>query len=159
MIIFQGTFDPFTTGHLEIVRRAHRLFGAVRVLLLVNPDKTPLFSVEERKEMIAAAVADLPGVSVDSYDGLLVDYMRARGLTVCVRGVRNKQDAAYELHNAQLSRALYPALHTLFFPCETARAQISSSAVKAACQTGQLPDGWVPPVVQKKLAEKFSLSN
>ena len=66
MIIFQGTFDPFTSGHLEIVKQARALFGQVRVLLLVNPDKTPLFSVEERKKMIAASVADLPGVSVDS---------------------------------------------------------------------------------------------
>ena len=157
MIIFQGTFDPFTNGHLEVVKQARALFGAVRILLLVNPDKTPLFSVEERKEMIAEAVAGSPQVSVDSYGGLLVDYMRARDLTVCVRGVRNAEDAAYELHNAHLSGALYPALHTFYLPCPAALKEVSSSAVKTACQTGRLPDGWVPPAVQKKLAEKFSL--
>ena len=156
-VIFQGTFDPFTNGHLEIVKKARALFGQVRVLLLVNPDKTPLFSVAERKEMITAAVADLPGVSVDSYEGLLVDYMRARNLTVCVRGVRNAQDAAYELHNAHLSQSLYPALHTLFLPCSNGLTQISSSAVKEMCRTGILPSGWVLPAVQQKLSEKFSL--
>jgi pantetheine-phosphate adenylyltransferase len=143
---------------LEIVKQAYALFGSVRILLLINPDKTPLFSVEERKEMISQAVADLPGVSVDSYNGLLVDYMRARNLTVCVRGVRNGADASYELHNAHLSQSLYPVLHTLFLPCPAALKEISSSCVKAACQTGRLPDGLLPASVVKKLAEKFLLS-
>ena len=156
MIIFQGTFDPFTNGHLEIVEKAHVLFGAVRVLLLVNPDKVPLFSIEERKHMIRTAVANIPNVSVDSYEGLLVDYMRANDLTTCVRGVRNATDAAYELHNAHLSQAIFPPLNTLFLPCSIASMQISSSAVKKACQTGSLPSRWVPPIVQEKLTEKFS---
>ena len=157
MIIFQGTFDPFTSGHLEIVKQARALFGQVRVLILVNPDKTPLFSVEERKKMITEAVADLSGVSVDSDEGLLVDYMRVRGLTTCVRGVRNRADAAYELHNAHLSQALYADLCTLFFPCSAQSREISSSAVKAACQAGTLPVDWVPAAVRTYLARKFPL--
>ncbi len=155
MIVFQGTFDPFTNGHLEIVKKAHALFGAVRVLLLINPDKTPLFSVEERKEMIQLAVADIPNITVDSYEGLLVDYMRKHNLTICVRGVRNAEDAAYELHNAHLSQALFSSLYTFFLPSSDGFAEISSSAAKAACQTGRLPVDWLPPVVQQKLTEKF----
>ena len=157
MIIFQGTFDPFTYGHLEIVKQARTLFGEVRILLLINPDKAPLFSMDERKKMIAAAVADLPGVSVDSYDGLLVDYMRAHGLTTCVRGVRHAEDVAYELNNAHISQTLFPSLYTFFLPCAGALSVISSSVVKTACQAGHLPANWVPPAVQVYLAKKFPL--
>ena len=107
--------------------------------------------------MMTAAVADLTGVSVDSFSGLLVDYMRAHGLSVCVRGVRNAADAEYELHNAHLSQALYPELFTLFLPCPAMLKEVSSSAVKSACQKGNLPTNWVPTIVQNKLAEKFPL--
>ena len=154
-VIFQGTFDPFTNGHLAVVKQALQLFGQVRILLLVNPDKTPLFLLDERKELIQAATADLPGVSVDSFDGLLVDYMRAHHLTVCVRGVRSAEDAAYEMHNDHLSQALYPALYTLLIACPGAYQAVSSSAVKAACMQGNLPAGWVPEVVEQALKQKF----
>ena len=156
IIIFQGTFDPFTNGHLAILKTALSLFGQVRVLLLINPDKKPLFSVQERIDMIRAATADLPGVSVDSFGGLLVDYMRTHHLTVCVRGVRNEADAAYELQNAHLSQALYSNLHTLFIACPAEFALISSSAVKTACAQGALPVNWVPRAVQTELHKKFS---
>ena len=154
-VIFQGTFDPFTNGHLAVLKTALDLFGQVRVLLLINPDKKPLFSVQEREEMIKQIAADLPGVSVDHFDGLLVDYMRAHNLTTCVRGVRNEQDAAYELHNAHLSQQLYPDLCTLFIPAETAFVPVSSSAAKIAYQNQTLPLNWLPEGVQQRLAKKF----
>ena len=157
MIVFQGTFDPFTNGHLAVVKTALALFGQVRILLLINPDKTPLFSVEERIKMIRAATADLPGVSVDSFDGLLADYMRAHQLCVCVRGVRSEQDAAYELHNAHLSQALYPSLYTLLIACPDAFLHISSSALKTLCAQKEIPTGWVPLAVEKQITKKFSL--
>lgn len=153
--VYQGTFDPFTSGHLSVVRTALSVFDEVVVLLLVNPGKTPLFSVEERKEMIRGAVADSPNVRVESYDGLLADYMRLHGLTCCVRGVRNAADAAYELENHSLSRAFYPALQTLLLPCAPQWQSLSSSAVKAACACGRLPLGWVPSSIQQKLKEKY----
>ena len=156
-VIFQGTFDPFTNGHLAIVKSMLELFGAVRILLLINPDKTPIFSVQERKEIIQAATAGLTGVSVDSFDGLLVDYMRPRGLTICARGIRNVTDAAYEIHNAHLSQALYPCLCTLFFPCPAEWSQVSSSAVKGACQSGTFPTKWLPVETQPIVAAKFNL--
>ena len=156
-VIYQGTFDPLTNGHLNIIKKALDLFGHVRVLLLVNPDKQPLFSVQERKEMIAAATADLPGVSIDSDSGLLVDYMRRHGTSVCVRGVRNAEDRAYELHNHALSKQLYPDIETILLPCDPQWHAVSSSAVKAACTEGRLPSEWVPPAVLAALKKKFSL--
>lgn len=142
-VIFQGTFDPFTNGHLDILQKALALFGQVRVLLLVNPDKKPLFSLEERKEMIARATQHLSGVSIDSSEGLLVDYMRTHHLTTCVRGVRNQTDAAYELYNAHLSKQLYPALTTCLIASSKATQAISSSAVKQAWAQGVCPENWV----------------
>lgn len=154
-VIFQGTFDPFTSGHLAVLKDALAVFGRVRVLLLVNPDKKPLFSLRERREMIVAVTADLPGVSVDASDGLLVDYMRAHGLRRCVRGVRNGADAEYELKNHRLSQALYAELQTVLLPCPAEWKDISSSSVKAACARGRVPRGWAPPPVREKLAEKY----
>lgn len=153
--VYQGTFDPFTGGHLSVLRVARALFDEVVVLLLVNPAKQPLFSLPERLEMVRRAVADLPGVTADSAEGLLVEYMRPRGITFCVRGVRNAQDAAYELKNHSLSQALYPPLQTLLLPCAPQWQAVSSSAVKAACALGRLPRAWVPQAVARKLQEKY----
>lgn len=154
-VIFQGTFDPFTSGHLEVVKHALSVFEEVRVLLLINPDKTPLFSLEERTEMIRQSVAPWPQVSVDSYDGLLVDYMRQHGYRACVRGVRNAQDALYELNNHHLSQQIEPGLYTFFLPCDNTYAAVSSSTVKEACAAGQLPAAWVPEPVLAYLKKKF----
>ena len=156
LVIFQGTFDPFTNGHLAVVKTALDWFGKVRILLLVNPDKKPLFSLEERKEMIAAATAHLPDVSVDSFEGLLVDYMRAHHVNICVRGVRNSTDAAYEMENHALSSRLYPALQTVLISCPPPLRKISSSAIKEQCQQGFFPSDGVPPEVLPFLQKKFS---
>lgn len=153
--VYQGTFDPFTSGHLAVLKDALAVFDEVIVLLLVNPAKKPLFSVQERKDMIAASVADLPGARVDSYGGLLADYMQARGLRVCVRGVRNGADFAFELESHRLSRAFYPALQTVFLPCAPQWEALSSSALKAACARGRAPRAWAPAPVIKKLEEKY----
>ncbi len=155
-VIFQGTFDPFTCGHLAVLTQALAVFGQVRVLLLINPDKKPLFSVDEREKLIREITADFPGVSVDHFDGLLVDYMRARGLTVCVRGVRNQTDAAYELRNHQLSSALYPSLKTFLFACRPEWSAVSSSQVKEMYQQGCLPAAWAPETVRRALSKKLS---
>ena len=154
-VVYQGTFDPFTQGHLAVLKEALHRFSAVRILLLVNPEKKPLFSVQERKEMIAAATAGLKGISIDSDTGLLVDYMRKHGVSVCVRGVRNEQDRIYELYNHQLSQALYPSLQTILLPCAVAWKEVSSSAVKKACEEGMLPTQWVSPKIVSFLKQKF----
>ncbi len=153
--VYQGTFDPFTVGHLSVLENALNLFDEVTVLLLVNPNKTPLFSVKERKSMICAATAHMPGVQVEASDGLLVEYMQKQGLTCCVRGLRNGQDAEWELENHRLSRGIYPALQTILLPCEASLQEVSSSAVKEACSAGQLPGNWVPLAVQEALLGKY----
>lgn len=153
-VIFQGTFDPFTNGHLDILQKALALFGQVRVLLLVNPDKKPLFSLDERKEIILHATQHLSGVSVDSSQGLLVDYMRARGLTVCVRGVRNQTDAAYELYNAHLSKQLYPPLTTCFIACAAELKTLSSSSIKEAWARGENPENQVCAYAQNLFSRR-----
>ncbi len=153
--VYQGTFDPFTNGHLSVVKDALSIFDEVVVLLLVNPSKIPLFSVEERKQMISDAVCTLGSVRVDAYQGLLADYMKQQNITCCVRGIRNERDYAYELENHQLSKTFYPALQTLFLPCQPQYNSISSSAVKTACVCGKLPAAWVPSAVAKKLLSKY----
>lgn len=154
-VIYQGTFDPFTSGHLAVLKQALAVFGRVRILLLVNPVKQPLFSVEERKQMIAQVTAGLDGVDIDSSEGLLADYMRARNLRVCVRGVRNEADSAYELESHRLSQVFYPQLQTVFLPCEPVWQTISSTAVKTACAAGRLPAAWVPEAVAAQLKRKY----
>ena len=154
-VVYQGTFDPFTQGHLAILKNALSLFGSVRVLLLVNPDKQPLFSLQERKEMIALATAGLAGVSIDSDSGLLVDYMRAHAVTRCVRGVRDEADASYEMKNHALSQQLYPALQTLLLSCDPALKEISSSRVKEACMQGHVPKEWICQQTLPFLRRKF----
>lgn len=153
--VYQGTFDPFTNGHLAVLKDALSVFDEIGILLLVNPAKTPLFPVEERKQMILEAVKSIGHVWVESYQGLLVDFMQKKGIVCCVRGVRNERDYAYELENHQLSKKLYPQLQTLFLPCQPQWESVSSSAVKAACANGKLPKEWVPFGVAEKLLAKF----
>ena len=154
-VVFQGTFDPFTLGHLYIVQDALAVFDKVIILLLVNPDKKPLFSLEERKEMILSSVEGLSGVEVDSYSGLLVEYMKEHGLHICVRGIRNEQDWIYEMKNHSLSKSLYPQLQTVFLSCSATASHISSSALKQACQDGKIPSKWVPFPVEQALTKKI----
>ena len=153
--VYQGTFDPFTNGHLAVLKDALSVFDEIGILLLVNPAKTPLFPVEERKQMILEAVKSIGHVWVESYQGLLVDFMQKKGIVCCVRGVRNERDYAYELENHQLSKKLYPQLQTLFLPCQPQWESVSSSAVKAACANGKLPKEWVPFGIAEKLLAKF----
>ena len=156
-VVYQGTFDPFTNGHLAVVKAAQALFGQVVVLLLVNPAKKPLFTVQERKAMIEESLrlAGVKGVQVDDYQGLLAAYMQQHGLRVNVRGIRNGRDSEFELENHRLSRQFYPTLETVLLPCEPAWADVSSSALKTACASGRVPAGWAPKPVFEKLKEKF----
>ena len=155
--VYQGTFDPFTSGHLSVVRTALTLFDEVIVLLLISPAKTPLFSVEERLDLIKNTLQEtgLQGVCVEAYEGLLADYMRQHAIICCVRGVRNERDTEYELENHRLSRVFYPELQTVLLPCELSCQDVSSSAVKAACAAGRLPAKWVPQAVAQALKKKF----
>ena len=111
--ICPGSFDPVTNGHLDIIHRASRLFEKVIVLVIINPDKTPLFTSEERVEMIRRSI-DLPNVEVDSYRGLLADYVKRSGATVIVKGLRAVTDFEYEFQMALINKKLAPFAETMF---------------------------------------------
>jgi pantetheine-phosphate adenylyltransferase len=123
-----GTFDPATNGHIDIIRRTSRCFDQVVVAVLENPGKQPLFAVEERVAMLKDSVADLPGVEVASFSGLLVDYARSRGIKVIVKGLRAVTDFDYELQMAQMNLGL-GGMETFFLPTSPQWSYLSSSLI------------------------------
>ena len=148
-----GTFDPVTNGHLDVVRRAAGLFDRVEVAVLENPSKEPLFTVEERVDMLREATADLANVEVDSFSGLLVDYARARGAGVIVKGVR-AADFDYELQMAQMNRYLTD-VETCFVATSPEWSYLSSSLVKEVARYGGDVSGLVPDHVVPRLKERL----
>lgn len=153
--IYPGSFDPVTNGHLDVIERASRLFSRLIVAVLRNDGKRPLFSLEERLEMLRESLKHLGNVEVDSFDGLLVDYATRRGATVIVRGIRAISDYEYELQMALMNRRLRPQIETVFLMAGEAYSFISSRLVKEVASLGGDISGLVPPVVQQKLKTKF----
>lgn len=154
--LYPGSFDPFTNGHLDVVRRAARLFDELIVAVAANPDKrTPLFPPEERADMIRETVADLPGVEVTTYRGLTVDYARDRGVAALVKGLRLPSDFDAELQQALMNRELAPEIETIFLMSGFAQIFVSSSILKDVAGRGRDVSQFVPPVVAKRLEEKF----
>lgn len=150
-----GSYDPVTSGHLDIIRRAAPLFEVLYVAVLDNPNKRPLFSVEERVAMLQAATADLPSVRCQSFAGLVVDYAERVGARIIVRGLRTPADYEYELPMAAMNRQLRPGVETLFMPTAPAFAQVSSSLVKEVAAFGGDISGWVPGAVRERLYERL----
>lgn len=151
--LFPGSFDPLTNGHLDIIARAARLFDRLVVAILVNPEKSPLFTVPERVELAKEALAEFPNVEVDTFGGLLVEYARQRQATVVVRGLRVISDFEYEMQMALMNRRLSPHLETVFMmPAET-YSYVSSRLVKEVFALGGSISGLVPPVVEARLKE------
>jgi pantetheine-phosphate adenylyltransferase len=154
--LYPGSFDPFTNGHLDVVRRAARLFDELIVAVAANPEKrTPLFTPDERAEMIGEAVAGLPGVSVTTYRGLTVDYARERGAVALVKGLRLPSDFEAELQQALMNRELAPEIETVFLMSGFAQIFVSSSILKDVASRGRDVSQFVPAVVAKRLEEKF----
>ncbi|WNG42359.1 pantetheine-phosphate adenylyltransferase [Archangium minus] len=154
--VYAGSFDPVTAGHLSVIRQAARLFGHVVVVVAINPDKRTLFTVAERVELLREAVALHPNVSVSSTEGLIVDYARAIGASVLLRGVRGATDAQFETTLAQANRALAPDLATLFLPAEAHLATVSSSALKEKLERGEDVSDFCPPAVAAKLRQRMN---
>ena len=154
--VYPGTFDPVTNGHLDIIRRGSRLFAQVIVSILRNPEKTPLFSVSERAAMIASAVSVLPNVRVDTFDGLLVDYARAQGARVIVRGLRAVSDFELELQMAMMNRRMNEEVETVFMMPSESYSYVSSRLVREVVMLGGSVAGLVPPTVAQALAVKLS---
>lgn len=128
--VFAGSFDPFTLGHLDLVKRASALFDQVWVLVAVNASKKYLFSEDARGQMIQSAVEDLPNVGVAAYDGLTVDFMKAVGSKFLVRGVRNAMDMDYEQSNAWNNKVLHPDCETVFLSSAPEHLAVSSTVVR-----------------------------
>jgi len=153
--IFPGSFDPITNGHLDIVGRSLRVFDEVRVAILVNPEKRPLFTVEERVALIREAYRGNRRVHADTFSGLLVDYAEKVGASVIVRGIRAISDFEFEFQMALMNRRLNPRIETVFMMPAESYSYLSSRLVKEVFQLGGKVTGLVPPVVERRLREKY----
>ena len=153
-----GTFDPITMGHLDVVERASHIFPRVVIGVATNPGKNPLFSLEERIELVRQSTAHLPGIEVDSFDGLLVDFTESKGVHVIVRGLRAFSDFEYEFQMALTNRKLKPGIETLFLMPKQDYSYVSSSNVREVAALGGDISIFVPQPVQRALAAKFGRS-
>jgi len=154
--IYPGSFDPLTNGHLDLIERGAKIFDELIVAILRNPEKEPLFSLEERMEMIRAMTRERDNVRVDSFDGLMVDYALKVRATAVLRGIRAISDYEYELQMALMNRKLEPRLETVFMmPAET-YSYLSSRLVRQVATLGGSVRGLVPELVEKKLREKLA---
>jgi pantetheine-phosphate adenylyltransferase len=155
LAVFPGSFDPITNGHLDIIARGLHVFDSVRVAILVNAEKRSLFTAKERVEIIREAYRREPRVSVDTFSGLLVHYGRRVGATVIVRGLRAVSDFEYEFQMALMNRRLDPQIETVFMMPAESYSYVSSRLVKEVFELGGRVRDLVPPVVERRLREKY----
>jgi pantetheine-phosphate adenylyltransferase len=155
--IYPGSFDPITYGHIDVVERALEIFDKVIVAIAENEEKRPLFSVEERLEMVKTIYKDKPNVIVDSFKGLLVDYVAKTNAKVSLRGLRATSDFEYEFHMASMNRSLSTQLDTLFMMTSKDYFFVSSRTIKEVARLGGGVEGLVPDLVVRRLREKFKL--
>ena len=154
--IYPGSFDPMTLGHLDVIRRASKMFDTLIVSVLDNKAKNALFSVEERVSILKEATKDLPNVQVDSFQGLLIDYARQKDIHVSVRGLRAITDFEYELQMAQTNHKLEPSVETVFLTTSLEYSYLSSTIVKeVAFYHGDISK-FVPDVVRERIREKMN---
>jgi len=153
--IYPGSFDPITTGHLDLIQRASVLFDKLIVAILRNDQKQPLFSVDERIDMLHEALNDISNVEVASFDGLLVTYAAERGASVILRGIRAVSDYEYELQMALMNRRLAPEIETVFLMAGEAHSFISSRLVKEVIRLGGNMRGLVPPSIEGRLRRRL----
>ena len=151
LAICPGSFDPLTVGHVDLVERAAALFDRVVVAILVNSDKSPLFTQAERVAIVREVFAPVKNVDVEAFDGLLVDYADRRGAVALVRGLRSATDTDYELSMSLMNRHLKPSVDTVFLPTAASVAHVSSRLVKEVWRLGGDVRGLVPPAVEARL--------
>jgi pantetheine-phosphate adenylyltransferase len=152
--LYPGSFDPLTNGHVDIIRRGARLFDRIIVAILVNREKTPLFTAAERVEIAREVFASEPNVEIDTFGGLLVEYAERRKASVIVRGLRAVSDFEYEMQMALMNRHLSPDLETVFMMPGEAYTYLSSRLVKEVFALGGSVAGLVPPAVERRLLVK-----
>ena len=153
--VYPGSFDPITVGHVDVIERAAALFDRVIVAVMHNPAKRGCFPMEERLALIGKAVAHLPNVSVDAWDGLLVEYMRRTGADCVVRGLRGVSDFESEMVMAQVNAQLLPGLETVFLMTKPEHGCVSSSVVREAAAFGADISAFVPASIAEDVAAHF----
>lgn len=154
--IYPGSFDPVTNGHINLIERAAEIFDHVVVAVATNSQKKGLFDEQERVALLEACVGGIDGVQVDSFEGLLVDYVRNRGARIVIRGLRAVSDFEYEFQMAHMNHKLYSDLETVFMVTGTTEFYISSQLVKEVARLGGPVDELVPPVVRDELLKKYA---
>lgn len=155
--IYPGTFDPITNGHLDVLERALTMFDEIRVVVAKNSAKSPMFSEEERISMIQEAVKRFPNVSVESFQGLTVDYARSFGAVAIIRGLRAVSDFEYEFQIALMNRKIAPSVTTTFLMPHEKYTYLNSSIIRELARHGQSVSGFVPENVSKALEDKHPL--
>jgi pantetheine-phosphate adenylyltransferase len=153
--IYPGSFDPITSGHLDVIERGSRLFDRLIVSILRNEAKAPLFTIEERMQMLAEVTSRFENVEIDCFDGLLANYALERGARVILRGIRAVSDYEYELQMALMNRRLQPQLETVFLLAGEQFSFISSKLVKEVIGLGGNISDFVPPAVEKRLRARL----
>jgi pantetheine-phosphate adenylyltransferase len=154
LAVYPGSFDPLTNGHVDIILRGARIFDRIIVAILVNAEKRPLFTAEERVEIARDVFGGQPNVEIDTFDGLLVDYAQRKRASVIVRGLRAVSDFEYEFQMALMNRRLNPAIETVFMMPAEQYTYISSRLIKEVCALGGKVTGLVPETVEAHLRAK-----
>ncbi|AFK86746.1 MULTISPECIES: pantetheine-phosphate adenylyltransferase [Thermoanaerobacterium] len=153
--VYPGSFDPVTNGHLDVIKRAARVFDKLIVAVLVNPSKTPMFSLEERVEMLKDATAEIENVEIDSFSGLLIEYLEKVNSKIIVKGLRMVSDFEYEFQMALINKKLNPEVETIFFMTSNKYEYLSSSIVKEVARFGGCLSDLVPDSVIEKISQKL----
>ena len=154
LAIFPGSFDPLTNGHVDIVLRSAHLFERILVAVLVNPEKKPLFTPDERVTIIRQVFKEYPNVEVDTFNGLLVDYARKRRASAIIRGIRAVSDFEFEFQMALMNRHIEPTLETVFMMPAEQYTYLSSRLIKEVFSLGGAVTGLVPPTVEQWMTRK-----
>ena len=156
LAVYAGSFDPVTTGHLDLIERASSLFSDVIVAIGVHPTRNPLFTIDERLDLVRTVSAPFGNVRIDSFDGLLIDYCQKVGARVIVRGLRAVTDFEYELQIAHANADLCPSIDTIFLPTRTAHGFVSASLIREIASHGGDVSRYAPKVVCEALKKKFA---
>ncbi|MEW6356392.1 MAG: pantetheine-phosphate adenylyltransferase [Planctomycetota bacterium] len=157
--IYPGTFDPVTNGHLDIMRRGARIFDEIIVAIGPNPAKTPIFNLRERVQMLKLVTKDIPKIRVDTFDGLIVDYVHSQGTDVILKGIRTVSDFEYEFQMALTNRVVGKGVETVFVMTSEEYAFLSSTMVKEVAKLGGDISAFVNPEIERRLKERLKTLN